>query len=68
MALERLGDQCRPLRPPARVLLQALENNVLKLLPDLGPERPKRLGNLMDDAIEDRLHFSRERRFPGETL
>src|SRR5439155_108311 len=68
VAFERLGDLPRPLGAPGRVLLQALEHDPLELLADLGPQRAGRLGDLVDDAVEDRLDFSGKRRLAGQTL
>src|SRR5207249_11592874 len=67
VAFERLGDLPRPLGAPGRVLLQALEHDPLELLADLGPQRAGRLGDLVDDAVEDRLDFSGKRRLAGQT-
>ena len=62
MALQGLGDLARLLRALARVLLEAAQDDVLELLADLGPERARRLRDLVDDAVEDRLDLAREGR------
>ena len=39
-----------------------------ELLADLGPERPRRLRDLVDDAVEDGLDLAREGRLAHEAL
>ena len=65
---ERLGEVRGALRPFLGILREALEDRGLQLLAHVGAERPHRLRQLVDDAIEDRLHLSRERRLAGEAL
>ena len=59
MAPQGLGDLARLLGPLARVLLEAAQDDVLQLLADLGAERARRLRDLVDDPVEDRLHLAR---------
>ncbi len=60
VAPERLGEVPGPLRPLLGVLREALEDGGLQLLAHVGAEGPHRLRQLVDDAIEDRLHLARE--------
>ena len=68
MALQGLGDLARLLGALAGVLLEAAQHDVLELLADLGPERARRLRDLVDDAVEDRLDLAREGRLADEAL
>ena len=68
VAPQGLGDLARLLGALARVLLEAAQDDVLELLADLGPERPRRLRDLVDDAVEDRLDLAREGRLADEAL
>ncbi len=65
---ERLGEVPGALRPFLGILREALEDGGLQLLAHVGAERPHRLRQLVDDAIEDGLHLARERRLARETL
>jgi hypothetical protein len=65
---ERFGEVPGALRPLLGILREALENGGLQLLADVGPERPHRLRQLVDDAIEDGLHLAREGRLAGEAF
>ena len=68
VAAERLGEVAGAFRPLLGVLLEALEDDRLQLLAHVGADGPQRLRQLVDDAIEDRLHLARERRLSGEAL
>ena len=68
MPPERLGDLAGFLGAFGRVLLEAAQDDVLELLADLGPEGARRLRDLVDDPIQDRLHFAREGRLADEAL
>ena len=68
VAAEGLGDLAGLLRPLGRVLLEAAQDDVLELLADLGAERARRLRDLVDDAVEDRLDLAGERRLADEAL
>ncbi len=68
VALQRLRHLAGPLRPAPRVLLQAREDDRLQLLVDLRSRRPRRLRDLVDDAVEDRLRLAAEGRLPGHAL
>src|SRR5262249_3018155 len=63
-----VGDLPGLLGPLGRVLLEAAQDDVLKLLADFGAERARRLRDLVDDAVEDRLDLARERRVADEAL
>ncbi len=68
VAPERLGEVPGALRPLLRVLREALEDGGLQLLAHVGAERPHRLRQLVDDAVEDGLHLAREGRLAREAL
>ena len=64
----RLGDLARLLRALRRVLFEAAQDDVLELLPDLGAEGARRLRDLVDDPVEDRLHLAGEGRLADQAL
>ena len=66
--LQRVGDLASPRWPPSRILLQAPEDDRLERLVDGGPARPRRLGELVDDAVHDRLGIAREGRFADDAF
>ena len=68
ISAQRFGQVAGPLRPLFGVLLQALEDDRLELLADVGSERPQGAGKLVGDAVEHGLHFTRERRLSREAL
>ena len=68
MAPQGVGDLARLLGAPGGVLLEAAHENVLELFPDLGAQSARRLRDLVDDPVEDRLHLSRERRLAHEAF
>ena len=65
---QRLGHLAGLLGALGRVLLEAAQDDVLELLPDLGAQRAGRLRDLVDDAVEDRLQFAREGRIADEAF
>ena len=68
MAAQRVRDLSGPLGTLARVLLEAAQDDVLQLLPDLRAQGAGRLRVLVDDAVEDRLNVPGERRLADEAL
>ena len=64
MAPQRVGELGRLLRPPRRILLEALEDDVLQLFPNVRPDRARGLRDFVDDPVEDRLNLSGEGRLP----
>jgi hypothetical protein len=67
-AAERLGDEAGPARPLLRVLLEALEDDLLQGLGDVDPHGSKRGRDLVRDPVQNRLDLARERRLAGEAL
>ena len=67
-AAEGFGDVAGPARPLFRVLLEALEQDLLEPFCDVDPHRAKRRRHLVRDPVEDGLNLARERRLSGETL
>ena len=68
VALQGLGDLARLLGALARVLLEAAHQDVLELLADLRPEGARRLRDLVDDAVQDRLDLTGEGRLADEAF
>ena len=50
------------------VLFEAAQDDVLQLLPDLRAQGPRRLRDLVGDAVQDRLHLAGEGRVAHEAL
>ena len=65
---ERLDELDRPLRPPGRVLLEALHHDRLQPLANVRAERAGRLRDLVHDPVENGLRLARERRLARQAL
>jgi len=68
IAPKRVGEVSGLLRPLLGVLLKALEEDGLELLAHVHPQSRERLGQLVDDAVEDRLDLTGEWRLAGQAL